>query len=77
MLFRSTVYRGIGTESRENGISWTLDKEKATWFARRFSEGYVIQGTVEKKDILAFFNDRKEKEVISSPRNVKEKVKLP
>lgn len=74
---RITVYRGIGTKSRENGISWTLDKEKATWFARRFSEGYVIQGTVEKKDILAFFNDRKEKEVIISPRNVKEKVKLP
>lgn len=73
-----TIYRGIGSKSRKNGISWTLDKDKAIWFAKRFSSnGYVLQGIAEKKDVLAFFNDRNEKEIIISPQKIKEKIKLP
>ncbi len=73
-----TVYRGVGSKSREDGISWTIDKKTAIWFANRFSsKGYVLQGVVEKDDILAFFNDRNESEIIVSPKKVKEKIKLP
>lgn len=72
-----TIYRGVGSHSRRDGLSWTIDKEKAVWFSKRFSEGYILHGTVDKKDVLAFFDDRNEKEIIVSPKKVKEKIKLP
>ena len=35
-----TVYRGVTSynEKRVKGLSWTLDEEKAKWFAERFGE---------------------------------------
>ena len=49
-------------------LSWTLDKEKAEWFAHRFGEdGTVYQARIGKEHILAFFNARNESEVIIDP----------
>lgn len=60
-----TVYRGVATNSNPNGLSWTLDKSIAEWFANRFdSNGYVQTITVNKSNILAYFNCRNEQEVI-------------
>lgn len=49
-----TVYRGVTSYNRkkEKALSWTLDYEKAVWFANRFSTG--TGGSLD--------NDRSEKE---------------
>ena len=53
------------------GFSWTLDKEKGEWFGSRFFEGgWLIEGMVDKKDIISYFNGRKEQEVIVLPSQV-------
>lgn len=66
------VYRGIGTKSNKKGISYSLSLEKAEWFAKRFQQkkGYVLAGTAKKKDVLAYFNSRKEQEVLVEPKNI-------
>jgi hypothetical protein len=59
-----TVYRGC-TRRNANGISYTLSREKAEWFAHRFGQtGYVKQVIVSKHEIYAYLNGRKEQEVI-------------
>lgn len=70
------VYRGyIG--KRGKGLSWTLDHSKAEWFARRYeilSElglPRVMEGTVNKVDVIAYFNSRKEKEIVADPAKVR------
>lgn len=70
-----TVYRGLTSHNAYNvfALSWTLDKEKAEWFAHRFNEdGKVYQAKIEKKNILALFNGRNESEIIVDPNDLKE-----
>ena len=54
----------IDGESREDSynaenvyaLSWSLDYDKANWFAHRFDEdGTVYRARIDKKNILAFF----------------------
>jgi len=33
---RVTVYRGANSFNKPSGLSWTLDREVAYWFANRF-----------------------------------------
>lgn len=57
-----TIYRG-GVDNY--AFSWTLDKEKAKWFAKRFSKKHkVFEKTINKKHALALFNGRGEKEIV-------------
>ena len=57
------VYRGY--IHWENGYSYTLDKDKAIWFADRFGQkGIVKERLVRKEDIFAYTNSREEKEII-------------
>ena len=57
-----TIYRG-GVDDK--GYSWTLDKEKAEWFANRFNFDYeVFEKTINKSDVFAYLNDRNESEII-------------
>jgi len=59
------VYRGCQKGINENGISWTLKREKAEWFATRFSkDGVVLEKEVSKEDILAVFTGRNEFEAV-------------
>jgi hypothetical protein len=59
------VYRGCQKGINENGISWTLKREKAEWFSTRFSkDGVVLEKEVSKEDILAVFTGRNEFEVV-------------
>ena len=76
---RVTVYRGVNAYSEPSGLSWTLDRERAEWFARRFPErpdypglvfSYVITGRVLRGRIIALFNARQESEVVVFPRYV-------
>lgn len=67
-----TVYRGCVTDLNDTeGLSWTLDRDKAVWFANRFRElagsgsPIVHVGEVNKNDILAYFQSRNEEEIVS------------
>lgn len=74
-----TVYRGISIDDDKNikALSWTLDKEQASWFATRFSRnGYVYEAKIDKKDIFAFFNDRNEQEIVLNYRKLKDIQKV-
>lgn len=70
-----TVYRGVTSYNADNvyALSWSLDFDKANWFAHRFDEdGTVYQAQVNKQDILALFNGRNEAEVIVIPHALKQ-----
>jgi hypothetical protein len=62
------VYRGVGIGRTPAGLSWTVNLEKAEWFAHRFDteneKGYIQKLTVKKENILAYFNTRGEDEVV-------------
>lgn len=65
-----TVYRGHGPEGPGvEGLSWTLEKTTAEWFARRFfrAEGTVITATVDSDAVIAYLDGRNEKEVVLDP----------
>jgi hypothetical protein len=49
------VWRGTAHQQSVKGLSWTTDKEKAEWFARRFAiatQPLLVRGTVAKKDVI-------------------------
>jgi hypothetical protein len=69
------IYRGMTLqeyESRDFGVSWTLEIEKAEFFAFKYIRNMttchlkkmVHKMTIDKKEVIAYFNDRKEKEII-------------
>lgn len=70
-----TVYRGFKIKKSERGLSWTTDRDKAVWFARwlRYphQSSFVAQANVTKKDVLAYFDGRNEKEVVVLPTSLK------
>jgi hypothetical protein len=63
------VWRGTSHKRGVDGLSWTLNEERAVWFAQRFCSNsrvpLVAKGIVKKGDVLAYFGDRKEREIIS------------
>ena len=63
------VWRGSGDKRYIDGLSWTLDQEKAVWFARRFRwrspVPLVAKGIAKKDDVLAYFGERSEREIVS------------
>ena len=60
-----TIYRGCQKGINEDGLSWTLDKKKAQWFATRYQkDGIVLERTVPKSQIIAYYAGRGESEVI-------------
>lgn len=62
------IYRGEGTKStpyKRGGISWTLSREQAVWFANRYnSQGTVYRVEVGIDQVLAYITGRGEEEVI-------------
>lgn len=67
-----TIYRGTHTKNNSKALSWTDNYDKAKWFANRFDEdGYILQATINKKDIVAFFNARNEDELIVDFNKIK------
>ena len=60
-----TIYRGCVKGLNENGLSWTLNKSKAEFFANRFGkEGIILEREIPKSDIIAVLTSRGESEVI-------------
>lgn len=65
------LYRGVSADDESfDGLSWTLSREKAVWFAnRRTGAPRLIAASVEKESIHAYFDRRDEREVVvESPR---------
>lgn len=66
------VYRGVAVNRNPKGLSWTATLSKAQWFANRFNnkdkKGYVQKATVNKQNILAYFNTRNEDELVCDIR---------
>jgi hypothetical protein len=73
-----TVYRGC-LPIDKRGISWTLLREKATWFAHRLNEpgkGRVYEATVPAEAVLAVFTGRGEAEVLVDPKYLTDEKEL-
>jgi hypothetical protein len=75
---RVTVHRGVHAYSyATGGLSWTLDRTRAVWFAQRFPSpewpGVVITGQVLRHRIVALFQARGESEVLVFPRFVRDR----
>lgn len=69
------IYRGIGFDEEKHlmSLSWTLQPKIAEMFASRTSEqGKVYTAVIEKKHILAYFDRRKEEEIIVDPKYLKD-----
>lgn len=54
------------------GMSWTLSRETAAWFARRFGKkgGKLYEGTVKRSDVIAYMTSRGEEEILVEPTMV-------
>ena len=67
------VYRGVrtGLERDAHSLSWTINPQKAAWFAHRFNtaekQGIVFEADSSKSDILAYFDIGGEDEVVVRP----------
>ena len=77
------LFRGFTHHGGENGLSWKLDVERAKFFAdfanserRQFlvfakeGEPMIAQGRCRKSDVLAYFEGRKEREIVIEPKKV-------
>jgi hypothetical protein len=59
-----TAHRGHQGKNK-NGLSYTLDKDKAKWFANRWKQrGKVDTIQIPKSKIIAYFSVRNESEII-------------
>ncbi len=79
-----TIYRGCSKKeinSKKIRYSWTLDKKVAEFFAYEYknlvltksfdkdkSDFDVIEKTINKSEVIAYFNGRKESEIIYYPK---------
>lgn len=78
-----TIYRGVAVGHNPDGLSWTQNKDKATWFASRFNtdyeKGYLLTTVIDKSDVLAYFNTRGEEEILvnaNAKKYIKERIEL-
>lgn len=70
-----TVWRGVRHHTHWlKGLSWTMDKERAVWFAHRLAttknRPVVVKGLVAKSRILSYFDARNESEVVAFGKDV-------
>jgi hypothetical protein len=64
------VWRGFAHDEAMLGMSWTTDKERAIWFAKRFAadstrKPMLASGRVKKKHVFAHFLGRNESEIVT------------
>ena len=68
LLDEIEIYRGVSYKWRENGtkaLSWTINRDKAKWFATRYEfKGLVYTAKVKKEDVFSYFNSRNEDELV-------------
>lgn len=68
------VYRGVAVGRNPKGLSWTMNYDKAAWFANRFNtsdkKGYIQEATIKKENVLAYFNTRDEEEIVANIKDM-------
>jgi hypothetical protein len=75
---RLTIYRGVGSENDWDaeeeciwGLSWSLDRQQAVWFAHRSASGrkcpFIATASIRKRHCFAYFDGRKESEIVVNP----------
>ncbi len=63
-----TIWRGVPNPGTRLGMSWTIDEAKAKWFADRWQgNGSVVEKTIKRENIIAYFSNRSESEVVIFP----------
>lgn len=71
---RFTIYRGGTAVNATTGMSWTIDREKAVWFAQRWSDRrdppVLATGTIRREDVRAYLIGRNESEIVALPETV-------
>jgi hypothetical protein len=69
------IYRGYSISNRWKGLSWTIKKDKALWFATRFKRpnetAKLAYGTIKKEDVIAYLESRQESEIVVFPGKIK------
>ena len=62
-----TAWRGTRFARGDHRLSWTLDKDKACWFAKRFRQGtpVVWEAQIFHRDTVAYLDRRGENEIIA------------
>lgn len=81
-----TIFRGMTVDefkSGDFGISWSLKKEVAEFFAKYFRNCHVTyypkticELKIKKSDVIAFFNGRNEEEIIYDYASHKNKIQM-
>jgi hypothetical protein len=69
------IYRGQG-RYETLGLSWTLEYERALWFAKRKTSSgnrAVVSGVIAHEHVYAYVTGRGEAEVVVNPRRVRKK----
>ena len=59
-----TAYRVSFNSNSENKWNWTLSKEFAERYAKNKPNSFIEERQIEKKQIFAYFNSRKEDEIL-------------
>jgi hypothetical protein len=74
------VWRGTSHKRGLAGLSWTRDRAMAVFFARRFCSAkrvpLLAKGIVEKRDVIAYFGGRGEREIVSMKVSIMSVTKL-
>jgi hypothetical protein len=70
-----TIYRGVQFRAAIHGLSWTLSRERAEWFALwrlpKRGQPMVLEAQVSKSDVIAYFSEREEDEVVVHPNAIR------
>lgn len=81
-----TLYRGESEKSTklQRALSWTLNRDVAVWFAKRFNSsgiGCVYTANANISKVIAYITDREEDEILIRYRDIKnikkEKIAMP
>lgn len=77
------IYRGVGHPDYACGFAWTIDRERAAWYAgyagraciRARVEGDIgapslVRGTIPREAIIAYLEGRGDAEVVALPERV-------
>jgi hypothetical protein len=65
--------RGVTPRQAATGLSWTLDPDRARWFANRWSPApaLMVRASFPKAAVLAYFDEPEERELIVNWRRAR------
>jgi len=67
-----TVFRGYSHPDAADGMSWTVDEDRARWFATRFEpeQAWVASAQVSRDAVIAYLDRRGEQEILLNPEDL-------